>query len=199
MNDMIPTPDIVIRAQAVCQRLGFTRSCRPEVGRRLQRQAAAIERGQMLELGAGCGVGTAWLASGLQTETTTRLVTIDHDQTLAATVSALFSDWSAVTVLTGDWRQALSQGPFQLIFVDVSEAKNAGVDDVVGTLTEGGMVMIDDLTPVELWPEEWRGKPDPVRDAWLNYPDLASSEVRVASDHAMIVGTKIAPPNAESS
>ena len=184
------SPDIVRRAEALCRRLGFASSCRPETGRLLQVLAASVVTGTILELGTGGGYGTAWLASGLRRADDARLVTIDLDQNLTAHVARLFDDWPAVDVLVGDWRDALERGPLALIFVDASDAKSTGIDEIVSALEPGGSVVLDDLTPLELWPDAWRGKSDPIRAAWLNHPGLTSTEIRVAADHAAILGVK---------
>jgi len=54
----------------------------------------------------------------------------------------------------------------------------------------GGMVVIDDLTPEALWPEEWRGRPDPVREFWLEDPRLRAVEILTTPRTAAILATK---------
>lgn len=149
--------------------------------------------GRLLELGTGCGVGTTWMASGLHVEADTRLITVDTNPELTLAVSSLFSEWPTVEVRTGDWRDPLASAPFDMIFVDVAEAKASGIDDILDALANGGLVLIDDLTPMELWPAEWRGRPDPIRETWLNHPRLDSVELRVAEDHAVILARNIQP------
>ncbi len=146
--------------------------------------------GQLLELGTGCGIGTAWMASGLQVEEGAQLFTIDSDVTLTSAVASLFGDWPTINVMTGDWRDALARAPFHMIFVDVADAKSSGISDVVDALADYGPVLIDDLTPKERWPSDQHGKPDPIREEWLNHPLLDCDEIRVADDHAVILGMK---------
>ena len=59
-------PDDVQRALELSRAHGFKNSCTPEVGRLLQLFAAAAGPGTVAELGTGCGVGSAWLLSGLR-------------------------------------------------------------------------------------------------------------------------------------
>ena len=100
--------------------LRFERSSIRQVGRLLAVLAAQRPRGLFAEVGTGCGVGTAWLASAL--------------------------------------------GP---------EA-----------------ALVTDMTPEELWPEEWRGRPDPVRDFWLEDPRLRAAELLTTPSTAAVVATK---------
>jgi predicted O-methyltransferase YrrM len=183
-------PAVVSRAEELCRRLGFEHSCRAETGYLLQTLAATAVTGKVLELGTGGGYGTAWLASALRPGGAVRLITVDLNAGLSSEVAQLFAGWPQVDVLAGDWRVALGHAPFALIFVDASDAKASGIDDVVASLATGGLVLLDDLTPLELWPDEWRGKPDPIRDAWLHHPGLMSAELRVATDHAAILGVR---------
>ena len=54
-----------------------------------------------------------------------------------------------------------------------------------------GIAVLDDLTPEDQWPPEWRDEPDPVREFWLNDPRLAATEITVSHDMAIILATRI--------
>src|SRR3712207_7457903 len=58
-------PDVVQRAFDVCRQAGYVAFCRNETGRLLA-TLAATRGGTMAEFGTGCGVGTAWLRSGVR-------------------------------------------------------------------------------------------------------------------------------------
>jgi predicted O-methyltransferase YrrM len=152
---------------------GFTRSCLPETGALLAVLAARSRR--VCELGTGAGVGTAWLASGLRSDAA--LITVELEPDLAASSHRLFIADSRVTVIAGDWRNALRAGPFDLIFVDVGPAKAEGRDDVVAALSQRGMAVLDDFSPEA----DWRAVhgADAVRDAWRADPRLIATEVTV--------------------
>lgn len=62
-------------------------------------------------------------------------------------------------MLCADWRAALAEGPFDLVFVDAAPAKREAPREVVEALRPGGIAVLDDLTPAELWPDEWKGRP----------------------------------------
>lgn len=181
-------PMTVTAARIASDRLGFKGSCSDEVGRLLQVLAAQFSNAQIGEIGAGCGVGTAWLASGLAPGAS--LITIDTQPEAVAAVRMQFGDHGAVEVLEGNWQLILQRGPFAMLFVDVSEAKGAGAEDVIDALAIGGLAIIDDLTPVAQWPEEWHGKPDPIRERWLENPRMRAVEVLVTPSSAVILATR---------
>jgi len=185
-SDTEAMEDLVARAQA----MDFDRSCAPEFGRLLRTLAAAAGRGVLAEIGTGVGVGAAWIAAGMRPGA--RLVTVEADPERAAAAAALFAGHPAVTVIQGDWRLILRHGPFVLVFPDVHSAKVA--PEVVEALAPGGIAAIDDLTPEEHWPPEWRGRPDPVRDFWLGHPRLYACEVRLTARTAAIIATAAGNP-----
>jgi predicted O-methyltransferase YrrM len=183
-----PIPEIVRQVEARCHELGFDKNSRPETGRLLQTLVATVTDGAIAEFGGGCGYGTAWLLSGLRPSA--RLLTVENHARYAAALRDNFAGDARVEVIHGDWRELLARGPFRLAFVDVGPAKDAGADLVVASLAPGGMALLDDFTPYELWPDEWRGKPDALRERWLRDPALRAVELRVSASHAVILATK---------
>lgn len=181
-------PLTVRAARIAAERLGFTSSCTDEVGRLLQVLASMFPEGSIGEIGSGCGAGTAWIVSGLAPGA--QLVTIDNNPDAVEAVQHQFGDHSSVEVLEGGWQFILQHGPFSMLFVDVSEAKDAGAEDVIDALAIGGLAIIDDLTPVEFWPDEWKDKPDPVRERWLENPRLRSVEILVTPRSAVVLATR---------
>lgn len=179
-------PALVEKAKQLASSQGFDHSCLDEVGMLLSMLAGQVTAGPMLELGTGCGVGTAWMASSSAAD----LYSIDHDAALISRVQSLFSHQPRIHLLCGDWTRALDYGPFRLIFVDVKAAK-ASADQVVTACGPGGLVLLDDLTPEELWPDDWKGKPDNVREQWLHHPQLKSLEIRTSRQHSAILASKL--------
>jgi predicted O-methyltransferase YrrM len=182
------TPPLVGQALDLADRAGFTLSCADEVGRLLYVLVRQYQRGCIAEIGTGCGVGAAWMISALAPTAT--FVTVEIDDKRAAAVQALFADIPNVQVIKGDWREILAYGPFVMLFADGAKAKLHAADDLVGALQPGGLIVIDDLTPESQWPAEWRGKPDPVRDYWLNDPRVNATEILVTQASAVIVATR---------
>jgi len=185
----VTIPALVVRALALAEARGFRHSSCLEAGLLLHALASTVTGGRIGEIGTGCGVGTAWMVSALQPNV--GCVTIDSDPQLVAAVRDVFADQSAVQVLHGDWRELVAHGPFQLLFADGGNAKTAHPDQVLGLVAVGGLLVLDDLTPEEYWPEEWRGKPDPLRRYWLHHEQVSAIEVRLAERQAAILGTRV--------
>ena len=183
------TPPLVDQATAVAGQMRFTHSSSIEVGRLLHVLARQYQRGTIGEIGTGCGVGAAWIISALARVTS--FVTVELDESCALAAQALFAPFPKVRVIHGDWRDILPYGPFVLLFADGGQAKQAEPDVLLHALEPGGLLVLDDLTPREHWPPNWRGRPDPVRDYWLNDPRVAATEIRVTPTSGVILATRI--------
>jgi predicted O-methyltransferase YrrM len=180
-------PDVVSRAFAVSRRAGYVSFCRNETGRLLA-TLAATRGGTMAEFGTGCGVGTAWLRSGLRGDA--RIVTAELDAELAGAAAEIFVDDPQVEVLAADWSTLLDKGPFSLLFLDSGEPTEVGVDAIADLVEEGGIVVLDDFVPCELWPPITGGRVDTLRERWLTDERFTAVEVMVASDASTIIATK---------
>jgi predicted O-methyltransferase YrrM len=183
-------PPLVSQALQLAADRGFGLSCTEEVGRLLHLLTSHQRTGVVGEIGTCCGVGAAWMATALQPGVS--LITVESDADTAAKASDLLHAAPAVRVLHGDWRTILSHGPFALLFVDATEPKRDHPDELIDALQAGGMIVLDDLTPVEAWPPEWHGTPDPIRDFWLHDPRLISLELPLTPTMAVILATKFA-------
>jgi len=182
------TPDLVRGALAVAQSLGFTHSCSDETGRLLRLLASQFTAGTIAEIGTGCGVGSAWMASALSPSA--RLVTVELDEMRANAAQVLFARTPNVTVLLGDWSQVHTYAPFAMLFADGGNAKENGAPDLVDMMRPGGLIVLDDLTPIEQWPPEWQGWQDPVRDFWLNDDRIHAAEIRVSPSSSVLLATR---------
>jgi len=176
-------PSVVTRALELSGRLGYFSSTRHETGRLLAALAAS-RTGTLAEFGTGCGVGSAWLASGMRSQS--RVVTAELAPALAAEVSVLFADDDRVEVVTGDWSALERFAPFALLFVDVRDAKQSP-DGIADLMEPGGMVVLDDFTPCAGWPPVYSGRVDVVREQWLTDERFTSVEVMVSSDSSVVV------------
>jgi predicted O-methyltransferase YrrM len=173
-------PELVHRAEALATAMRFERSSIPKVGRLLAVLVAERPRGRFAEIGTGVGVASAWIVDALGPEGTFVSVELDVDRASAA--SRLLADHPNVRVLHGDWHELLPpEAPFDLLFFDGGHWKHGDVpaesEQALSLVAPGGIVVIDDLTPESLGPEERRGHADPVRDFWLGRDDLVATEL----------------------
>ncbi|MFJ4679807.1 O-methyltransferase [Kitasatospora sp. NPDC088783] len=181
-------PEPVARAVELADRLGFTRSCRPEHGRLLQALAAGAT-GRIGETGTGCGVGLGWLLAGRRPGV--RVVSIEREAERVAAVRELFADVPDLEVLHGDWTRIHPHGPFDLLALDGGgNGKQSAPADPERLLTPGGTLVVDDLTPLTGWPPTHRGAPDTGRTVWYDHPALLTTEVRLAPDLSTLLATR---------
>ena len=175
-------PPLVSRALELAERLRFERSCSEETGRLLHVLAASRGRERVAEIGAGTGVGAAWIVSALPPGVP--FFTAELDAERAAAVRELFRDDPDVHVLEGDWRTTLPrEAPFDLLFFDAAKQLAPAEDAPLaqGLLAPGGLALLDDLTPGR----EAAG--DPVRAPWLGAPRLHAVELRVSEREAVLL------------
>jgi predicted O-methyltransferase YrrM len=180
-------PEIVRRAFDVSRKAGYASFCRNETGRLLA-ALAATRTGTMAEFGTGCGVGTAWLRSGVRGDAT--ILTAELDAKLADAAAVIFEDDPQVEVRSADWSTLLDQGPFSLLFLDSGVPTEVSVDSIADLVESGGLVVLDDFTPCELWPPVTYGRVDTLREQWLTDERFTAVEVMVAPDASVVIATK---------
>jgi predicted O-methyltransferase YrrM len=180
-------PDVVSRAFAVSRKAGNVSFCRNETGRLLAALAATRD-GTLAEFGTGCGVGTAWLRSGVREGA--RIVTAELDAKLAKAAAEIFDDDPQVEVVAADWSTLVDKGPFSLLFLDSGKPSAAGPDKVWDLVEEGGIVVLDDFTPCEHWPPTYAGRVDTLREQWLSDDRFAAVEVMIAPDASAVIATR---------
>ena len=186
-------PGVVERAFAVSRKAGYVSFCRNETGRLLAALAATCS-GTVAEFGTGCGVGTAWLRSGVRPGT--RILTAELDRALAGAAAEIFRDDDQVEVLAADWSTLLDKGPFSLLFLDAGQSDGgwsggaAGVDAVADLVEDGGIVVLDDFTPCESWPPLRDGRVDVLRERWLVDERFTTAEVLAAADTSVLIATR---------
>ncbi|WUH94032.1 class I SAM-dependent methyltransferase [Streptomyces sp. NBC_00433] len=182
-------PPLVERAALTATRLDFPYSCRPEHGRLLRALAAGAER--IGETGTGCGVGLAWLVSGMRGGASA--VSVESDADRAGAAADLFgAHGPRVRVLHADWTAIAEHGPFDLLVLDGGgQGKGDGpAADPAALLRPGGVVVVDDFTPSRGAPPVHDGRPDTARLHWLDHPALRTVEIPLAPDLAVLVGTR---------
>jgi predicted O-methyltransferase YrrM len=180
-------PEIVARAFDVSRKAGYVSFCRNETGRLLA-TLAATRGGTLAEFGTGCGVGTAWLRSGVRNGA--RILTAELDPKLAGAAQEIFEDDAQVEVLAADWSTLRDKGPYSLLFLDPSSPEDADVDAVADLVEPGGIVVMDDFVPCEVWPPLTGGRVDTLRENWLTDERFTTVEVMVAADAAALIATR---------
>lgn len=181
-------PAVVERAFDVSRKAGYVSFCRNETGRLLA-TLAATRTGTMAEFGTGCGVGTAWLRSGVRNGST-RILTAELDAKLASAAAEIFTDDPLVEVLAADWSTLTDKGPFSLLFLDSGEPKDVGVDAIADLVEPGGIVVLDDFAPCEMWPPITGGRVDTLREEWLTDERFTTVEVMIAPDASALIATR---------
>ncbi len=182
-------PPLVQAAVDRAREVGFTLSCLPSHGRLLQILAGGIEAGVIGETGTGCGVGLAWLASGARPGV--RLVSVDREVDLVQAARSVFAAVPEVEVIHGDWQQLRPHGPFDLLALDGGgQGKgNEAPIEPDAWLRPGGLVVLDDFTPITTWPPVFEGEPDAARLHWLRHPRLLATQVRTQPDAVTVIAT----------
>ena len=180
-------PPRVSAAEEIAADEGFGKNCIPEVGRLLSLIAAAKPDGVIAESGTGCGVGTAWLHSGLGKGA--RLVTVEREENLARRAAGLFADDERVRVLTGDWRLIEQYAPFDVFFCD-GGGKRDDPQIVVDLLAPGGVLILDDFTPSPEWPPRFDGEVDELRLFYLTHPALQATEVLTTPTSSAVIAVR---------
>lgn len=179
-------PGAVGDAKARAARAGFRLSCDDGVGQLLATLAVDVpERGRVLELGTGVGVGTAWIVSGLEGagRDDVEVVTVEFDASTAATAAG--ASWPPfVRLVEGDAVALLasgSLGTFDLVFADAQGGKWEGLDRTIAALRQEGVLLVDDMRPQSSWSEGQRSKQELVRRTLLRHPELEAIELDVGT------------------
>lgn len=182
-------PPLVRRALNLAEQMHYRSTCSQETGRLLQLLTSRLQSGVIGEIGTGCGVAAAWIVSALSPGTS--FFTVEEDPVGAAAARALFDSLLNVRVIQGDWRDFLLTWRFGLLYAGPASPRNEEPEIFLQSLRNGGLIVLDALTPVNRLPLELRDQPDPLRDFWLNDPRLLATEVLVSSGEAVILATLV--------
>lgn len=181
-------PELVQASKKFAPKMGFENSCSDEAGRLLSILAGQVTKGKIFEVGTGYGVGSSWILSSIAP--TTKFISVDNSkEKIEATANHI--KHKQAEFIYGDWKEVIAKGPFQFIFADASAAKTLEGELLYNTLEIGGMLFMDDFTPEDKFPEEWKGKPDKVREYWLNHNGLIATEIYLTPNSSAILAIKI--------
>ncbi|GAA0611968.1 SAM-dependent methyltransferase [Kribbella sandramycini] len=178
----VAEPARAAKARSIAERARLTLASDPRTGQFLRTMAAAKPGGRLLELGSQTGVGTGWLLDGMDADA--RLTTIEIFPRIAEACRQTYADEPRVEVITADateWLEQYDGPPFDLIFVDTTDAKFHRRDLVLAHLVHGGLLLADDLLPQEKWTDEHLPRVQRLRDEIGSDPELVVTLVDWAS------------------
>lgn len=159
MNDTLNLhlPPILQPLIAATRAMGFAMASDELTGSLLRTLAATKPAGNLLELGTGTGLATAWLLDGMDAQAA--LHTVDQDESLVAVAKQHLAQDSRVTFATMKGEAFIEsllaqQQRFDLIFADTWPGKFWLLEETLSLLKVGGLYVIDDLLPQPNWPED---------------------------------------------
>lgn len=161
-----------------------------QTGALLQTLVRSKPKARVLEIGTGTGLATAWLLAGMDADSS--LISIDNDATYQAVADNILGDDARLQLLctdAGTWLEDENQTQqFDLIFADAWPGKYANLDAALGTLSAGGMYVIDDMLPQPNWPEGHAEKVDKLVADLESRDDL--NLVKMAWSTGILIATK---------
>lgn len=166
-------PPLVVKTQSASVRTKFPLSSEPNTGRLLRTLAASKPGGRMLEVGAGLGVGSAWLLSGMDAGAT--LITLEKHERVADLCRKLLAEDSRVQVVTTDaidWLESYAGPAFDLVFVDTTSAKFERRDLLYRHMAQGALLVADDLLPQPKWSTTHPERVQRFRDEIVRDPEI---------------------------
>ena len=121
-------------------------------GSLLKTLAASKRSGRFLELGAGTGLATAWIVSGMDERSS--LIAIENNEILIGVANRNIVDGRVEFMLADayDWIRDYKAEKFDFIFADAMPGKYDLFDETIAMLNSGGLYIIDDMLPQPNWP-----------------------------------------------
>jgi predicted O-methyltransferase YrrM len=156
MNEsiLIKPPVSLEQIEALSKNLDFGMASDPRTGALLAALAASKPGGQLLELGTGTGVATAWLLSGMDSRST--LISVDVRSEFQAVAREVHGHDPRLTLVIEEGIQFLHRQPsqsFDLVFADAMPGKYDSLDEALALVKPAGFYFIDDMLPQSNWPE----------------------------------------------
>jgi predicted O-methyltransferase YrrM len=182
-------PPGVRSARERARSAGFELSSENGVGALLASLAAAVRpEGTIVELGTGAGVGLAWIVHGIGERTDLSVHSVDVDIDLQAATAA--AGWpSYVHFVQGDGARIVSAlGPVDLLFADAAGGKTVGLDETIGALRPGGILVVDGMDSSLHHDDGLREVIERVRDTLVHHPQLVTAELDFST--GIMVATK---------
>jgi predicted O-methyltransferase YrrM len=191
MNDTenIKLPPRLPQIMSETARLNFTMASDLLTGCLLRTLAATKPAGNLLELGAGTGVATAWMLDGMDTEA--RLVSVEIDEAVLEVAKKCLGDDLRVTFVRadgGEWLRGAEPDQFDLIFADSWPGKYTHLDEALRSLKRGGLYVVDDMLPQPNWPDGHAQRANELISILEDREDLVITKLNWST--GVIIGTK---------
>lgn len=154
MNDTIISgiPGQYQSIKAASDQLEFNMASDLYTGSLLKTLAASKPNGRLLELGAGTGLATAWIVSGMDEKSS--LTAIENNEILIDVAKKNIIDNRVEFVLADGykWITDYEGEKFDFIFADAMPGKYDLFNETIVMLNNGGLYIIDDMLPQPNWP-----------------------------------------------
>jgi predicted O-methyltransferase YrrM len=170
--------------------LNFTMASDTLTGCLLRALSATKPAGNLLELGTGTGMATAWMLDGMDAEA--RLVSVEMDETVLEVAKKCLGDDLRVKFVHadgGEWLSRAEPDQFDLIFADSWPGKYTHLDEALRSLKRGGLYVVDDMLPQPNWPDGHAQRADELISILENREDLIITKLNWST--GIIIGTKI--------
>jgi len=170
-------------------RLNFTMASDLLTGCLLRALAATKTAGNLLELGTGTGVATAWILDGMDTEA--RLISVEIDEANLEVAKQFLGDDLRVTFIRadgGEWLRRAEPDQFDLIFADSWPGKYTHLDEALRSLKRGGLYVVDDMLPQPNWPDGHARRAEELISVLENRDGLIITKLNWST--GVIIGTK---------
>lgn len=177
--------DIEVASQAI----GFSMPSDLQTGALLKTLVGSKPKANVLEIGTGTGLATAWLLAGMDAESS--LVSIDNETLYQSIAEQVLGDDARLQLIctdAGKWLDENESQRFDLIFADAWPGKYANLDAALNSLSAGGLYVIDDMLPQPNWPD---GHGDNVNKLVADLENRANLQlVKMAWSTGILIATK---------
>jgi predicted O-methyltransferase YrrM len=144
----------------------------------------------VLELGTGTGLATAWLLAGM--DATARMISVENDAGVAAVAQRHLGHDLRVRFVIADagaFLATVAPQSVDLIFADTWAGKYTHLEETLRLLKPGGLYVVDDMLPQPNWPDGHAAKVVKLIDDLEQRTDLVLTKLSWAS--GMIVAAKV--------
>lgn len=177
--------DIELASQA----MSFSMPSDWQTGALLKTLVGSKQKANILEIGTGTGLATAWLLDGMDAESS--LVSIDNETLYQSVADQILGDDPRLQLLctdAGQWLDENKGQKFDLIFADAWPGKYANLDAALNSLSAGGFYVIDDMLPQPNWPNGHGNNVNKLVAALESRADLQI--VKLAWSTGILIATK---------